>query len=594
MCHIRVYPSVFWYMRKSLLVPLSALYAASLVLPAFARDYDLSHLPYPDAPSDRPTAIAISTLTEAGVLQGDPNGTIRPNAELNRAEFIKIVMSLMPTDDWTAYNTGCFPDVAAGAWYAPFVCRAKAMGIVTGHARPSVPESQWMFKPNSAVQYEEAVKVLAGMYALSLDSRGGVWYEPYLRAAQASDLAIGGLRPGDHIKRGEMARLVTGFLAFNEGELENLRAAEEGTVMSSSSSSSTSSGTGSSMSSRASSVSTSSKSSSVSNKSSSSKSGSSVSSSSSVGSWKGGYDTESDTAIRARVVTLGKTSPIMGAVNLFSNNEPLQVDGLRITLAGSTPTLDSFLVYDEDKRYLGRATLDTSVAGEKQYLLKLGKGVLTLPKRENVLVYVRASVKSHEQGGESNQNIRIASFGIEGNGEWTSDEYNQTYSDTFPTFLTARSRIVKVENVGAERDNFVAATNRRLASFRFTGEGDSEGLNNLRVTSLAFQIDAPSGVTLSNVYLRREGGDETSNCTVSSGVATCSSIPSSIGTVKGESTIHVYADVSDGGVTNPTLRLTINSSGTSTSAGSVMWTDGEATFTWLGLDSPVARGTQFD
>jgi hypothetical protein len=577
-------------MRKPLLVPLSALCISMMALPALARDYDLSSLPYTDAPSDRSTAIAISTLTQAGVLQGDPGGTIRPNAELNRAEFLKIVMSLLPTNDWASYDIRCFPDVLPGTWYAPFVCRAKSMNIVTGHAVAGVPASQWLFKPTDPVQYEEAVKVLANMYALSLDSRGGTWYDPYLRAAQSNDLAIDGLRPGDRIKRGEMARLVTGFLAFNEGELDVLRAAEAGKIRSSSSSS-VSSGSGSSVSSgTGSSRSSSSRSSSLSSSSRSS----SLSSASSTGSWKGGYDTNADTAVRGRVITLGTTSAIMGAVNLFSNNEPLDVTGLRVTLVGSTPTIDSFLVYDEDKRYLGRATLDTTVSGEKQYLLKMPRGVLSLPKRENMLVYVRASVKGHEQGGLSNQTIRIASFGIEGTGQWTSDAYNQTYNDTFPTFMTARSRIVKVDNVGAEQDNFTEASNQRLASFRFTGEGDSEGLNNLRVTSLTFQIEASPAVTLSNVYIRREGGDEQSACTVSASVITCPSIPTVVGTVKDQVILHVYANVSSGGVNNPTLRLTLNNPGTSTSAGSIMWTDGEATFTWTGLDTPVAKGTLFN
>jgi S-layer homology domain len=571
-------------MRKSLLITTSAFLASAVSLSAFARDYGTANLPYSDKPTDRPTAIAISTLTDEGVLEGDPGGTIRPGSELNRAEFMKIVMSLMPVNDWSMYSANCFPDVASGTWYSPYVCRAKTMGIVSGHAREGVPQSQWLFRPNAPVQYEEALKVLAETYALTLDNRGGAWFDPYIRAAEANDLAISGLRPGDRLKRGEMARLVVAFMAFNDGTLADLRNAEMNVRSSSSSSSSVLSGTGSSMSSSMSS----------SSRSSQSSSRMSSSSSTGTGTWKGGYDTNADGTIKSQVLALGSEGAVMGAVNLYSNNEPLQVTKLNITLVGSTSTLDSFLVYDELKRYLGRATLDTAIAGGKTYALRMPVGTLTLPRRDNYLVYVRADLKEFDQGGSSNQTIQIASFGIEGNGEWSNEEYDQTYADTFPIYATARARISKVENADPANGNFTTGSNKRLGAFRFYGEGDSQGMNNLRVTQLRFEISASNGVTVSDVYIRRQDGDTQSSCTVSGNIATCASIPASIGSVKDNGVIQVFGTVSASNATNPTLRLTLNAAGTSSTPGDILWTDGEATFTWVPVDSPIASSTFFN
>lgn len=292
-------------------------------------------------------------------------------------------------------------------------------------------------------------------------------------------------------------------------------------------------------------------------------------------------------------MALGSSNVILGAVNLFSNNEPLNVDKVRITLVDSTATLDSLQVYDMDTRYLGRATLDTAIAGQKSYLLRLPTGMLTLPHRQNMTVYVRAVVKSNDQGGQSNQTVRVASFGIEGTGEWSSDPYTQTYSDTFPTFVTARARLTKIENAGEQTGNYTNGSNQRIAAFRFTGEGDTIGLNALRVTSLTFQVDAPTGVTISNVYVKRQDGDDQSTCTVSASTITCIGLPASIGSVKDPSVIYLYADVAASGVQNPTLRVSINNPGTSSSAGAVTWTDGEATFSWVSFDAPVARGTSW-
>jgi len=59
--------------------------------------------------------------------------------------------------------------------------------------------------------------------------------------------------------------------------------------------------------------------------------------------------------------------------------------------------------------------------------------------------------------------------------------------------------------------------------------------------------------------------------------------------------IRVYADVAlNNGVTNPSLRVTINDPGTISAGGDVTWTDGTNTFDWLPVDAPVARGTMYN
>ena len=131
----------------------------------------------------------------------------------------------------------CFPDVPTDIWFAEPVCKAKKLGIVQGNALPGVPSSEWLFEPSRNVQYEEAVKVLLITFGIPPSSIGfGEWYEKYLRTAEELDLHLAELFPGNSITRGEMARLVAGFVAYRDGELEELRAAERGETLSSSSS----------------------------------------------------------------------------------------------------------------------------------------------------------------------------------------------------------------------------------------------------------------------------------------------------------------------------------------------------------------------
>ena len=124
------------------------IFLSTILLPiaAFARTYDDSNLPYSDPPSDLPTAVAVSVLTEEGVLQGNPDGTFRSNDLLNRAEFMKISMKLAPALPREVDLT-CFPDVPADAWYARPICLAKTMGVVSGNAVEGVDPDLWLFDP---------------------------------------------------------------------------------------------------------------------------------------------------------------------------------------------------------------------------------------------------------------------------------------------------------------------------------------------------------------------------------------------------------------------------------------------------------------
>ena len=283
----------------------------------------------------------------------------------------------------------------------------------------------------------------------------------------------------------------------------------------------------------------------------------------------------------------------MGAVNLFVNSEALNVSKLTVTLAQSTPTVDSLLLYDENKRYLGRATLDVTVAGQRQYSLTLKSGVLQVPRRENFTIYARVAAKEFNNGGESNELVQVTSFGIEGMGEWSGDPYSQTYNDTFPVFMTTRARITKIENAGSATGTFGTGQDRLLGSFRFTGEGDSQGLSNLRVNSLRFQVSAPDGVTVSDVYVKQRGGDDESSCSVSSNIITCTSLPASVGSLSAAPVIEVYGTVA-GSPSDAYLQLSITNLGNYQSAGGITWTDGEATFTWLPIESTGLSGTRYE
>jgi hypothetical protein len=81
---------------------------------------DIANSPYKDA---------ISNLKQKGVISGYSDGTYKPNNLINRAEFIKIVMGAVGTPP---SGSNCYSDVK-GEWFAGYTCSAKQQEIATGY-----------------------------------------------------------------------------------------------------------------------------------------------------------------------------------------------------------------------------------------------------------------------------------------------------------------------------------------------------------------------------------------------------------------------------------------------------------------------------
>jgi hypothetical protein len=515
---------------------------------------------------DRATAVAVSALTEEGILEGNPDGTFRSASLLNRAEFVKIVVGFLPNDD--VLRTSCFPDVPAHAWYTEPVCRARAYGIVEGDARTDVPPEQWRFSPSRSVNYAEALKMLVETFAIP--TIGGppeeAWYLRYQRAAAARHLEFPGLQPTAFLNRGEMARLAAGFFAFSRGELSMLREAErearEAVETRSSRSSSSSSSASSSPPQRASSA-----------------------AASSVA-----FDPIGDVSTRGRIVLLNTVSPILGAVSIFSNAEPIIADAFLVTLSSGDGSVDSLLLYDQDQRLIGTARRSTG----STYRLGLKTKSILVPYREEYSFYVRADLKSYKDGGMGGELLAVSAISVEGSGAWSDSSYTQSATGTFSTHGLARSVITEIANAGQLSEPLVGGTGTEIGRFRFsgvTGDGGAE----VTVTELLFNVSLVGGVTLSNVALLADGSGDRHSCSVSSSSINCSSIPESFGTLDGRARVLiVLADVTiPTGTEKAALQVSLNQAGDPLSPGAVRWTDGETTYQWVGFDSPIARGTYY-
>ncbi len=163
-----------------------------------------------------PYAIAYEYLSRNQILSGYSDGTGRPYAQINRAEVLKVILSMRSEDkaivDRVRKNLPPLPlfsDIDQRSWYAPYVEAGFERSIVKGYPDGS-------FQPARAVTVEESIALLlraygekdtAGAAKLSpyIENRDNQWFTSYVNMAITKNLIMhsGKLRLGSPITRGE-------------------------------------------------------------------------------------------------------------------------------------------------------------------------------------------------------------------------------------------------------------------------------------------------------------------------------------------------------------------------------------------------------
>lgn len=187
---------------------------------------------FTDVPANHPSFAAAEYLKAQGVLQGYEDGTFRPDATVNRAELMKVIVlqRISLADITTADGKDVFSDVPADAWFAPYVNQA----FTTLHIIDGPPESR-TFSPDRAVTRAEFLKMLLLSYDTDpTGSYGEItapladdvttstdWYYPYVRYALTASMLTpvnGELEPGKTLTRGDIAHMLYRFLLYREGK----------------------------------------------------------------------------------------------------------------------------------------------------------------------------------------------------------------------------------------------------------------------------------------------------------------------------------------------------------------------------------------
>ena len=115
---------------------------------------------------------AVTTMVEAGIISGFPDGTFRPNGTLTRAQAAKIITVMLEgekAETVTAAAAG-FVDVPAGNWAEKYVNYCAEKGIVAGVGNGK-------FNPNGELKGSQWAKMLLVAYGHdAAELTGDKWY----------------------------------------------------------------------------------------------------------------------------------------------------------------------------------------------------------------------------------------------------------------------------------------------------------------------------------------------------------------------------------------------------------------------------------
>jgi hypothetical protein len=201
-------------MRKSWIAAAAAFTVSNLmiIVPAHAAVF-------PDVPEGHLFQMPIENLVGLKVINGNPDGTFKPEKSVNRAEMLAMLYRARGITP--ASKRGCFPDVQPGSWYELYVCDAAAKNYVKGY-------DDGYFRPNKEVNRVEALKMIMTVFGMNVPETQGSnwtsltfadvsvsqWYAKFLLHAWNMNIVpIAGMSnsmfwPEASLKRGEAAAFI--------------------------------------------------------------------------------------------------------------------------------------------------------------------------------------------------------------------------------------------------------------------------------------------------------------------------------------------------------------------------------------------------
>ncbi len=176
---------------------------------------------FPDLAAAKQYQNALWTLVHQGSMKGYSDGTLKPQQQISRAEFLKLVfetvnpgnaplLSRRGEGGWSPRYT----DVPVDSWFAPYVFMADQLGVIKGY-----PDN--LFHPERPINLVEALKIALHFTTIPVmdteiysfpDVSNDDWFSRYIQTAFREGIvdltAKKKALPGAFLTRGRAAEII--------------------------------------------------------------------------------------------------------------------------------------------------------------------------------------------------------------------------------------------------------------------------------------------------------------------------------------------------------------------------------------------------
>lgn len=198
-------------MTKKLVSGMIVLLALLLALPAAAA---------PDLSEDYQFYEEITYLMDRGVIEGYPDGTVRPDAEVTRAEAVVMIGRLMDLDGTRKATQ--FSDVPSWHYASGYIAEAAEAGYVLGVGNDRFMPEAPIIRGDMALIVERVFDLAFGIESTFTDVPANAYYAEAINKILAANITIGypdrTFRPQVEVTRGQYAAFLARAL---EPEFKN-------------------------------------------------------------------------------------------------------------------------------------------------------------------------------------------------------------------------------------------------------------------------------------------------------------------------------------------------------------------------------------
>lgn len=178
----------------------------TMLTPMFALAESNSNLPFSDLDGAK-TQNDILILYSQGYVNGYPDGTFKPEGDITRAEFAKILVETLGWGAQAQTLSGSdtkFADVKGSHWASGYIAIASSKGLVNGY-----PDGT--FKPSNNVTHAEVATMLVRALGLESSETSTPWYLNDVLTASEFGLLADGFDANAKATRGQVAQSTVAF-----------------------------------------------------------------------------------------------------------------------------------------------------------------------------------------------------------------------------------------------------------------------------------------------------------------------------------------------------------------------------------------------